>query len=80
MVDLPPPILFDVVEEGLKVPASKRSFALNQEAKDIAGQFLQQYFLIFDNDNRQNLLNAYHENASFSLTVSPALPARYCIF
>ncbi|XP_033207887.1 nuclear RNA export factor 1-like [Belonocnema kinseyi] len=74
--ELPPPISFDVVEEGLKIPSSKRSFTLNQEAKDIAGQFLQQYFSIFDNDNRQNLLNAYHEKVSFSLTVSPGLPSR----
>lgn len=35
---------------------------------DIVRQFLQQYFAVFDSDNRQPLLDAYHENAMFSLS------------
>ena len=74
---MPPPILFDVVEEGLRIPPSTISFAVNQEMKGIAGQFLQQYFSIFDYENRQSLLNAYHEHALFSMTISPGFAARY---
>lgn len=33
-------------------------------------QFLEQYFIIFDSENRQPLLNAYHENALFSSTMA----------
>lgn len=37
---------------------------------DIVRQFLEQYFILFDSDNRQPLLDAYHEQAMFSLTAS----------
>ncbi|CAL7946484.1 unnamed protein product [Xylocopa violacea] len=69
-IELPKPILFDVVDEGNKMPSSQRMFAANAKAQDIASQFLQQYFLIFDSDNRQPLLDAYVEYACFSMTVS----------
>ncbi|XP_055981649.1 nuclear RNA export factor 2-like [Sorex fumeus] len=32
-------------------------------------QFLQQYYMIYDCENRQGLLDAYHDNASFSLSI-----------
>ncbi|XP_051167579.1 nuclear RNA export factor 1-like [Leptopilina boulardi] len=72
-VELPRPILFDVVDEGVKLPPSKTIFIADPKAQEIANQFLQQYFVIFDSDNRQPLLDAYHEHACFSMTVSSAL-------
>lgn len=69
-VDLPKPILFDVADDGHKMPSSQRMFVTNAKAQEIASQFLQQYFLIFDSENRQPLLDAYAEHACFSMTVS----------
>ncbi|XP_015510716.1 nuclear RNA export factor 1-like [Neodiprion pinetum] len=67
---LPPPIRFDVADETASLPPTQRMYVVNTDAQAIAGQFLQQYFMIFDSDNRQPLLDAYHEQASFSMTVS----------
>lgn len=72
-VELPRPILFDVADEGVKLPPSRPIFIADPKAQEIANQFLQQYFAIFDSDNRQPLLDAYHEHACFSMTVSSAL-------
>lgn len=52
------------------MPSSQRMFVTNAKAQEIASQFLQQYFLIFDSENRQPLLDAYAEHACFSMTVS----------
>ncbi|XP_060823094.1 nuclear RNA export factor 1-like [Bombus pascuorum] len=68
-MDLPKPILFDVVDVG-NIPPSQRTFVANAKAQEIVSQFLQQYFLIFDSENRQPLLDAYVEHACFSMTVS----------
>ncbi|XP_031626575.1 nuclear RNA export factor 1 [Contarinia nasturtii] len=68
-VELPAQIGFDVeTEETTQLPSAKASFLVDQSGADIVRQFLQQYFVIFDSDNRQPLLDAYHENAMFSLT------------
>ncbi|XP_011300743.1 nuclear RNA export factor 1-like [Fopius arisanus] len=69
--DLPPPILFDVSEDSVKLPPTKRIFSANPNAREIANQFLQQYFMVFDSESRQPLLNAYHEHACFSLSITP---------
>ncbi|KAG6797302.1 nuclear RNA export factor 1 [Apis mellifera caucasica] len=69
-MELPKPILFDVADEGNKMPPSQRMFVANAKAQEIASQFLQQYFLIFDSENRQPLLDAYVEHACFSMTMS----------
>ncbi|KAG7199785.1 hypothetical protein KM043_000448 [Ampulex compressa] len=69
-VELPRPILFDVVDEGTKLPPLCRMFVANAKAQEIASQFLQQYFAIFDSENRQPLLDAYEEHACFSMTIS----------
>jgi len=70
-MELPPPILFDVVDEAAKVPSSQRMFVADAKAQEIASQFLQQYFAIFDRENRQPLLDAYNEHACFSMTITP---------
>ncbi|XP_017875775.1 nuclear RNA export factor 1-like [Ceratina calcarata] len=68
--ELPKPILFDVADEGNKMPPMQRMFVANAKAQEVASQFLQQYFLIFDSENRQPLLDAYVEHACFSMTIS----------
>ncbi|EDS33177.1 conserved hypothetical protein [Culex quinquefasciatus] len=73
-MDLPPPIGFDVEDDDNKLPPAKASFLCDAAGADIVRQFLEQYFIIYDSDNRQPLLEAYHEHAMISLTVvnSPA--------
>ncbi|XP_043498429.1 nuclear RNA export factor 1-like [Polistes fuscatus] len=74
-VDLPRPILFDVMDDASKIPPTQRIFTSNAEAQEIASQFLQQYFLVYDSGNHQLLLDAYNEHASFTLTVNTAYNA-----
>ncbi|XP_063701665.1 nuclear RNA export factor 1-like [Culicoides brevitarsis] len=68
-VDLPKQIGFDI-EDQKNLPPAKASFLCNSGGADIVRQFLEQYFMIYDSDNRQPLLNAYHEHAMFSLTTA----------
>ncbi|KAJ8916786.1 hypothetical protein NQ315_005791 [Exocentrus adspersus] len=75
--DLPPPIGFDITEEH-HVPSTQKIFLCNADASSVAQQcllFLQQYFQVYDTEDRQPLLQAYHENAMFSMTM--AYPHRY---
>uniref|UniRef100_A0A023FEL3 NTF2 domain-containing protein n=1 Tax=Amblyomma cajennense TaxID=34607 RepID=A0A023FEL3_AMBCJ len=61
------PISFDLgVEETM--PLSKPSYFPSEEVKQVVVQFLEQYFSIFDSKDRSGLLDAYHDNAVFSLT------------
>lgn len=66
-VELPPTIGFDINDE-VKLPVAKASFLCEPAGSDIVRQFLEQYFILFDSDNRQQLLNAYHVDAMMSLT------------
>ncbi|KAK7867453.1 hypothetical protein R5R35_009764 [Gryllus longicercus] len=66
---LPPPIVFDVSEE-VKLPPYVVSFVCSPEGQQVAKQFLEQYFNIYDSDNRQAIGDAYHENAHFSLAIT----------
>ncbi|KYN01714.1 Nuclear RNA export factor 1 [Cyphomyrmex costatus] len=68
--ELPRPIVFDMMDEPAIIPSSQRMFVQDAKAKEIASQFLQQYFTIFDNENRQPLLDANNEHASFSMTIN----------
>ncbi|XP_017482149.1 PREDICTED: nuclear RNA export factor 1 [Rhagoletis zephyria] len=70
--ELTPMIQFDVGEEAPVMPQAKASFLCDPNGTDIIRQFLEQYFLIFDSDNRQPLLDAYHDQAMLSLIVPPA--------
>lgn len=81
-MDLPPPILFDLEDQKLKLPPIQRMFIVqsNAKAQEVATQFLQQYFMVFDSENRQPLLDAYHEHACFSMTVNiPPSSNKYVI-
>lgn len=42
----------------------------NPEGGRIVREFLEQYIQIYDTDNRQPLLQAYHENAFFSMNMA----------
>lgn len=66
---MPPPISFDIIEEVI-LPSPQQTFLCNQSGQDITRQFLEQYFKILDSDNRQSLVQAYHEHAVFSMTMS----------
>uniref|UniRef100_A0A182JAF5 NTF2 domain-containing protein n=1 Tax=Anopheles atroparvus TaxID=41427 RepID=A0A182JAF5_ANOAO len=69
-IDLPPPISFDIPDDDLQLPVAKASFLSDASAAELVRQFLEQYFIIYDSDNRQPLLEAYHEHAVMSLTVN----------
>jgi nuclear RNA export factor len=66
-VDLIPPILFDV-NEDIQMPTNKGNYFCAEEGMAVARQFLQQYYHLYDSDNREQLVNAYHDNAIFSIT------------
>jgi nuclear RNA export factor len=65
--DLSPPILFDV-NEDFHLPSNKGSYLCAQEGVTVVRQFLEQYYQLYDSDNREPLLSAYHPEAMFSIT------------
>ncbi|XP_037935644.1 nuclear RNA export factor 1 [Teleopsis dalmanni] len=58
-----------------KLPKSHASCLIQESAASMLQTFLSQYFLIFDSENRQPLLDAYHEKALMSISVAPASQA-----
>lgn len=66
---MPPPIGFDLDEE-IPIPKAQQTFLCSQEGQNTVRQFLEQYFIIYDSDSRQPLLQAYHEHAMFSMTMA----------
>lgn len=52
------------------MPTPKASFLCDPAGAEIVRKFLEQYFVIYDSDNRQPLLDAYHEHAMLSLTAT----------
>uniref|UniRef100_A0A224YUZ1 Nuclear RNA export factor n=1 Tax=Rhipicephalus zambeziensis TaxID=60191 RepID=A0A224YUZ1_9ACAR len=67
--ELPPPISFDLGLEET-IPPSKPSYFPSEDVKQIVVQFLEQYFTIFDSKNRSGLIDAYHDDAIFSMSSS----------
>ncbi|GFY50351.1 nuclear RNA export factor 1 [Trichonephila inaurata madagascariensis] len=65
---LPAPIGFDLGPETF--PVSKKSFLAADDVKDLVIQFLDQYYTIYDSGDRTKLLDAYHDQANFSLCLS----------
>ncbi|XP_059106593.1 nuclear RNA export factor 3-like [Peromyscus eremicus] len=57
------------LEDHKSLPTCKGSFFGSKAVKTLVLQFLHQYYFIYDNGDRQGLLNAYHAEACFSLTV-----------
>ncbi|KAM8940564.1 nuclear RNA export factor 1 [Pelodytes ibericus] len=66
--DLPPPITFDV-ETPTTLPPCKGSYLGNEEIKVVVLRFLQQYYACYDAEDRQSLLNVYHDEACCSLAL-----------
>ena len=69
-IDLPPVISFDVGAEDVSMPSSKGSYFVSEQSQQVAVLFLQQYLSIYDSEDRQPLLNAYHDSAVLSMSVS----------
>ncbi|KAL3874362.1 hypothetical protein ACJMK2_037388, partial [Sinanodonta woodiana] len=66
--ELPPPITFDI-ESSTELPRIKGDFFAGiAEVQLLLIKFLKDYFTIYDSDNRQGLVIAYHEQAMFSLS------------
>ncbi|KAG8201018.1 hypothetical protein JTE90_002696 [Oedothorax gibbosus] len=68
---LPAPIEFDLGTETL--PQSKKSCFAADNVKDMVLKFLDQYYSIYDSGDRSKLLDAYHDNAYFSLCLSKSI-------
>ena len=65
--DLPAAIGFDV-EVKTQVPPTQGSF-IPEQVKEFAEQFLKHFYDIYDSDERQGLMAAYHDNACFSYSI-----------
>lgn len=61
---------FDVADDvpSAVLPAWKQAFLCNPAGSELIQKFLEQYFILYDSDNRHQLLEAYHDQAVFSLT------------
>lgn len=71
--ELPPVIGFedddnDETQTATDLPPSVAMYVKNEGAKDIVLKFIQEYIKVYDSDKRQSLLDAYHENAMFSMS------------
>uniref|UniRef100_A0A674BU08 Nuclear RNA export factor 1 n=1 Tax=Salmo trutta TaxID=8032 RepID=A0A674BU08_SALTR len=77
--DLPPPIVFDVEVTPDALPPCKPSYFCSEEIKTPIVGFLQQYYSVYDSGDRQPLLDAYHDGATFSLSMPFTMqnPSRY---
>ncbi|XP_066501687.1 nuclear RNA export factor 1 [Hoplias malabaricus] len=64
---LPPPIGFDLEVGPPVLPQCKPSYFGSEDLKSLIPCFLQQYYTIYDSADRQPLLDAYHDGATFSL-------------
>ncbi|ODN05805.1 Nuclear RNA export factor 1 [Orchesella cincta] len=68
-VDIPPPITFEV-SEPVKMPEVRASSFCNEEAKKVVLAFWEQYVMLYDSNERQPLIQAYHETAAMSMMAS----------
>ncbi|GAB5584767.1 nuclear RNA export factor 2-like [Prionailurus iriomotensis] len=78
-----PPAIIDTDAPYL-IKSRKESSRGSEKLKSLILQFLQQYYLIYDSEDRQGLLCAYHYKACFSLTIpfnpkDPA-PSSLCMY
>ncbi|XP_019901215.1 nuclear RNA export factor 1 isoform X3 [Esox lucius] len=76
--DLPLPIVFDVVATST-IPPCKGSYFGSEEIMFLILHFLQQYFSVYDSGDRQPLLNAYHDGATFSLSQPSSQSLSRCL-
>lgn len=55
---------------GFKLPQTIAKMACNDQAGSIVLQFLEQYLKVYDSDNRQSLMDAYHDEAVMSMSAA----------
>jgi len=70
-VELPPVISFDIGAEDVQLPASKGNFFVSEDSRRVVLIFLEQFLGVYDSNDREPLLDAYHDSALMSLTCSP---------
>lgn len=75
---LPPPISFGI-ETSTVLPPCKGSYLVSDEIMGVIQRFLQQYYSLYDSGNRQQLMNAYHDGASFSISLPPLTNPTRCM-
>uniref|UniRef100_A0A8C7VES0 Nuclear RNA export factor 1a n=1 Tax=Oncorhynchus mykiss TaxID=8022 RepID=A0A8C7VES0_ONCMY len=68
--DLPPPIVFEVVSPTTTPPCKVWSVFIHRITK--------RYYSVYDSGNRQPLLDAYHDGASFSLSLPSSQNPNRC--
>lgn len=70
--EIGPTIGFDVADDApaAQLPPYKQAFLCNPAGSELVQKFLEQYFVYYDSDNRQQLLEAYHDQATFSITAT----------
>ena len=61
-------LLCDIVDDVNNMTAFERMFVANVQAQQVTIQFLQKYFLIFDSEDREQLLTSYTKDAYFTMT------------
>uniref|UniRef100_G3TEP3 NTF2 domain-containing protein n=1 Tax=Loxodonta africana TaxID=9785 RepID=G3TEP3_LOXAF len=66
--EVPPPVVFGT-EASKKLPVCKGSIFGSETLKNLILEFLQQYYCIYDYEDRRGLQDAYHNEACFSLAI-----------
>uniref|UniRef100_A0A1X7V6T0 TAP-C domain-containing protein n=1 Tax=Amphimedon queenslandica TaxID=400682 RepID=A0A1X7V6T0_AMPQE len=66
---LPDPVKFDLPTNIGTIPPSQKGYLVNEDIRSLVVSFLEQYFSLYDGETRDKLLEAYSDNAVFSLSV-----------
>jgi hypothetical protein len=64
--DLSPPVVSDA-NEDLQLSRDERNFLGVKECVTTVLQFPEQYYQLYDSNNRDSLVSAHHDNAVFSV-------------
>ncbi|XP_054326599.1 nuclear RNA export factor 2-like isoform X2 [Pongo pygmaeus] len=67
--ELASPIMIGIEAPEIIKPC-KESYKGSETIKSLVLQFLLQYYLIYDSEDRKGLLSVYHDKACFSLTIT----------
>jgi nuclear RNA export factor len=67
---LPGPVKFDLPTNIGVLPPSQKGYLVNEEVRSLVIQFLELFYSVYDGENRDKLLEAYSDNAVFSLSVN----------
>ncbi|XP_064402613.1 nuclear RNA export factor 1-like isoform X2 [Halichondria panicea] len=63
------PVKFDLPVMSGSLPSVQKSFFTSDEVKKVITTFLEQYYVIYDQEPKEKLLTAYSSDAVFSLSV-----------